>query len=181
MQAFLDGRVIAKTGDITREEVDVIVNAANPSLMGGGGVDGAIHRVGGPVILEECRRIRNEKYPEGLPAGKAVSTMAGRLPAKFVIHTVGPVWHGGAEGEDGLLAAAYRNALIEAQRLGCSSIAFPAVSTGVYGFPPIRAAGVVSRSIEEFLNPGTKPDRIFLIFFSQSDLNIFISNQKFSH
>jgi O-acetyl-ADP-ribose deacetylase (regulator of RNase III) len=135
LKILCHGRLIVETGNITEKNTDAIVNAANSSLMGGGGVDGAIHTKGGPAILEECRAIRRKNYPDGLPAGKVVSTTAGLLSAKYVIHTVGPVWFGGTRGEPGLLSDAYRNSLLLAKELGLKSIAFPAISTGVYGFP----------------------------------------------
>jgi O-acetyl-ADP-ribose deacetylase (regulator of RNase III) len=127
-------------GDITRQPTDAIVNAANSTLMGGGGVDGAIHRAGGPAILEECRKIVAAQGH--LPPGEAVSTTGGRLQAAFVIHTVGPIWRGGIEGEPALLANAYRNSLRLADRLGLHSLAFPAISTGAYGYPADQAAHI---------------------------------------
>ena len=127
LQSFLNDRLIVETGDITKKEVDAIVNAANSSLMGGGGVDGAIHRAGGSEILKECKKIREEKYPDGLPVGEAVYTGAGKLPAKYVIHTVGPVWYGGKRGEPKLLQNAYLNSMKMAKKLGITSIAFPAI------------------------------------------------------
>ncbi|MCX7727072.1 MAG: macro domain-containing protein, partial [Chitinispirillaceae bacterium] len=130
MKTFLSGKVVVDVGDITKENVDAIVNAANSSLMGGGGVDGAIHRVGGPDILQECKKIRETFYPNGLPVGKAVATTGGNLKAKYVIHTVGPVWNGGKNNEDKLLQDAYLNSLKEAEKLNIKSIAFPAISTG---------------------------------------------------
>jgi O-acetyl-ADP-ribose deacetylase (regulator of RNase III) len=133
-------------GDITKQEVDAIVNAANSSLMGGGGVDGAIHRAGGPEILEECKRIRAEKYSEGLPAGQAVATTAGRLAAKWVIHTVGPVYSK-SEDRSELLASCYRESLKVADGLGAKTVAFPAISTGVYGYPMQEAASVAISAI----------------------------------
>jgi O-acetyl-ADP-ribose deacetylase (regulator of RNase III) len=146
-----DGRVPApritlERGDITRQRVDAIVNAANSSLLGGGGVDGAIHRAGGPAILEECRRIRAERYPDGLPTGEAVATTGGRLPARWVIHTVGPVYSPG-EDRSALLAACHTSSLRVADALGARSVAFPAISTGVYGYPVREAAAVAIAAV----------------------------------
>jgi O-acetyl-ADP-ribose deacetylase (regulator of RNase III) len=135
-------------GDITEQEVDAVVNAANSSLMGGGGVDGAIHRRGGPQILEECRRIRAEQHPDGLPTGQAVATTAGRLPAQWVIHTVGPV-HSSREDRSHLLASCHTEALHVADELGAQTVAFPAISTGVYGYPLDEAAPVAVRAVRE--------------------------------
>jgi O-acetyl-ADP-ribose deacetylase len=138
-------RIELVTGDITQERVDAIVNAANSSLLGGGGVDGAIHRVGGPAILEECRKLRATTLPDGLPTGEAVATGAGRLAARWVIHTVGPVWPGPGREADArrrLLDAAYRNSLALAADLGAASVAVPAISAGVYGWPADDAAAV---------------------------------------
>jgi len=128
-------------GDITKQEVDAIVNAASSSLMGGGGVDGAIHRRGGPEILVECKRIRAERFPDGLPTGQAVATTAGRLPARWVIHTVGPVFST-SEDRSKLLASCHTESLRVADELGASSVAFPAISTGAYGYPVSMAAGI---------------------------------------
>jgi O-acetyl-ADP-ribose deacetylase (regulator of RNase III) len=145
-----ENRIIELTqGDITREAVDAIVNAANSSLMGGGGVDGAIHRAGGPAILEQCKKIRVERGP--LLPGQAVATTGGRLPAKHVIHTVGPVWHGGDRGEAETLARCYREALRVADDLKLGRIAFPAISTGAFGYPVHLAASVALSAVREEL------------------------------
>jgi O-acetyl-ADP-ribose deacetylase (regulator of RNase III) len=128
-------------GDITEQDADAIVNAANSSLMGGSGVDGAIHRRGGPAILEECRRFRAERYPDGLPTGEAVATTAGDLPARWVIHTVGPVWSPDEDRSE-LLASCHRRSLEVADELGARSVAFPAISTGAFGYPLEEAASV---------------------------------------
>ena len=179
MTMFLGGRVKTITGDITVQEVDAVVNAANSALLGGGGVDGAIHRAGGPAILEECREIRRTRFPSGLPTGEAVITTAGRLPARHVIHTVGPVWgrEGGREAE--LLAACYRNSLALARAHGLDSIAFPAISTGVFGYPSAEAAAVASKTIEEFLSENESPREVRLVFFSTAGAEEFLKNHKF--
>ena len=147
------GRIMIRLveGDITRQPADAIVNAANELLAGGGGVDGAIHRVGGPSIMEECRAIGR------CPTGQAVVTAAGRLPARYVIHTVGPIWHGGRQGEEALLAKAYGSCLIKANELGLKSIVFPSLSTGAYGYPLDQAARVAIRTVVDRLRivPGS--------------------------
>ena len=135
-------------GDITMQDVDVIVNAANNSLLGGGGVDGAIHRAGGPAILAACRDLRATTLPNGLATGNAVATTAGRLNARYVIHTVGPVWHP-VDDRSHLLAAAYRNSLAVATELDVTSIAFPAISAGVYGWPLADAAAIAVRTVND--------------------------------
>jgi len=165
-----------KTGDITKEKSCAVVNAANSSLMGGGGVDGAIHRAGGAEILEACRRLRRERYPEGLPTGQAVATTAGKLPARYVIHTVGPIWGrcGDETACDRLLADAYRHSLSLAEDLGCTSIAFPAIATGVYGFPPDRAAKIALGTVEEYLRRSPDMEVVF-IFHSPQAREIFLS------
>jgi len=163
-----------KTGDITREAVCAVVNAANSSCMGGGGVDGAIHRAGGPEILKECKRIRREQLPDGLPTGQAVATTAGRMPARYVIHTVGPIWRRCRDESecDRLLANAYRNSLKLALKLGCKNVTFPAISTGIYGFPPDRAARIACRTVKEFLHQ--HPDmEVTFIFHSEESRRIF--------
>ena len=174
-----DERLAIVVGDITQQQVDAIVNAANSSLLGGGGVDGAIHQAGGPKILEECRELRRTKYPDGLPTGEAAITTAGKMPAKHVIHTVGPIYgrHDGNESE--LLAACYKNSLMLAASHSLSSIAFPSISTGVFGYPKYEAAAVASTAIEEFLRRD-EFRQIRLVFFQESDMKIFIAHQKFS-
>lgn len=178
-QAFLNGRVLVKVGDITAEAVDAMVNAANSTLMGGGGVDGAIHRRGGPLILEECKKIHRAQYPDGLPAGEAVATCAGLLPAKFVIHTVGPVWSGGKKKESETLGNCYVRSLECAENLGCQTIAFPALSTGVYRFPKDRAAEVSSMAIRDFLRKHSVMKEIRLVFFSSDDAATFVEHHMF--
>lgn len=141
-------RIVLVRGDITEQRVDAVVNAANASLLGGGGVDGAIHRRGGPAILEECRRIRRERYPEGLPTGAAVPTTAGNLPARWVIHTVGPVYSR-SEDRSHLLASCHTESLRVADELGARTVAFPAISTGVYGYPLELAAPVAIGAVRD--------------------------------
>jgi len=154
-------------GDITTIAVDAIVNAANSGLRGGGGVDGAIHRVGGPEIMRECRA------HGGCPTGDARATTAGALPARHVIHAVGPVWHGGGEGEDDLLAAAYRRSVEVADELGCESVSFPAISTGVYGFPLERAAPIALGSAREAAERSANVRRLVFVLFSAGDLEAY--------
>jgi O-acetyl-ADP-ribose deacetylase (regulator of RNase III) len=138
-------------------------------------VDGAIHRAGGPEILEECRALRREKYTGGLPAGEAAATTAGRLSAKYVIHTVGPVWHGGGSGEERTLAGCYTRSLETAAELGLSSIAFPAISTGVYGYPRKEAARVVWKTLSEWLAANAAPRTVHLVFYSEDDARVFMT------
>jgi O-acetyl-ADP-ribose deacetylase (regulator of RNase III) len=178
-QSFLGGRVRVLVGDLTREAVDAVVNAANYTLLGGGGVDGAIHRVGGPQILEECREIRRTLLPDGLPTGDAVMTTAGLLPARYVIHTVGPIYgrHGGREAL--LLASCYRNSLLLAAEHALTSIAFPSISTGAFGYPKAEAAAVASRAVAEFLGHETTIREVRLVFFSPTDLRAFLQHHKF--
>ncbi len=151
-------------GDITEQETDGIVNAANPSLMGGGGVDGAIHRAGGPAILEECKRIRAGRGP--LPTGKAVITTGGNLKARYAIHTVGPIWHGGSTGEAELLANAYRESLKLAAENRLRSLSFPSISTGAYGYPVDAAAKVAIETVIPFLSETTTSleEVVFVLF-----------------
>jgi O-acetyl-ADP-ribose deacetylase (regulator of RNase III) len=177
-RSFLQGRVRIACGDVTQMRVDAIVNAANSGLLGGGGVDGAIHRAGGPEILDACRELRRTRFPSGLPTGEAVATTAGRLPARYVIHTVGPVWHAECEAPR-LLASCYERSLAVAAEYGCASIAFPAISTGVYGYPKPQAAEVASNTIERVL-AGSPIERVHLVFFSAADAEIFIAHHRFS-
>lgn len=156
----------ALRGDIAQQAVDVIVNAANAALLGGGGVDGAIHRAAGPELLEECRGLG------GCPTGQAKATKGYRLGARWVVHTVGPVWKGGTRGEDELLACCYRNSLRLARELGAKSIAFPAISTGVYAFPPDRAAAIAVRETREFLGVSGDLDVRF-VCFDEETLGIY--------
>ena len=155
--------------DITTLEVDAVVNAANSSLMGGGGVDGAIHRAGGPIILEECKRIVAESGR--LPTGKAVITTAGNMPAKHVIHTVGPVWHGGAKKEPGLLRNAYISSLKVAADNGLKTVAFPSISTGIYGYPVGKAASVAVSAVIDFVreNKDVFEEIVFCGFDSRTE------------
>ena len=180
MSSFLGGTVIVKVGDITKENVDAVVNAANGTLMGGGGVDGAIHRAGGPEILKECKEIRRVQYPDGLPTGQAVITTAGKMAAKYVIHTVGPVYGRGGQDKAELLAACYRNSLSLAVEKGLKTIAFPAISTGVYGYPSDEAAKVSSKAMEKFLGADRSIQEVRLVFFGQSDADTFLKHRVFS-
>ncbi|MFI5121007.1 MAG: O-acetyl-ADP-ribose deacetylase [Thermoanaerobaculia bacterium] len=180
MHNFLEGTVLALCGDITRQKVDAVVNAANGSLLGGGGVDGAIHRAGGPAILAACRELRRTALPSGLPTGEAVITPGGELPAGFVIHTVGPVYGSHAGKEAALLASCYRRSLILADEHGLGSIAFPAISTGIYGYPPAQAADVASRAIASTLAEVSRIREVRLVFFSPRDLAVFLEHHAFA-
>jgi O-acetyl-ADP-ribose deacetylase (regulator of RNase III) len=162
MKAVIEGcRLELVKGDITVEKTDAIVNAANSSLLGGGGVDGAIHRAGGTEILEECSAIRAARG--SLPAGQAVITRGGKLPARFVIHTVGPVWHGGGSGEEELLRGCYRACLALARERGLRSVAFPSVSTGAYGYPVKQAARAALEAVADEL--AAQPGALELVRF----------------
>ena len=180
IRSFLNGRVLVKVGDITKEAVDAVVNAANGTLMGGGGVDGAIHRAGGPAILAACKEIRREQFPDGLPTGQAVITTAGKMPAKHVIHTVGPVYGRGGQDKAEQLAACYSNSLALAVQHGLQTIAFPAISTGVYGYPLSEAAAVSSRTIEQFFGRENVPKEVRLVFFAVSDAETFLKHHAFT-
>jgi O-acetyl-ADP-ribose deacetylase (regulator of RNase III) len=166
----INGQIIELVqGDITHQAVDAIVNAANSRLAGGAGVDGAIHRRGGPSIMAETR----QRYPNGCPTGSAVISSAGDLPARYVIHAVGPIWDGGDYGEPDLLASAHRRCLELAVENDCHSIAFPAISTGVYGYPVDKAAAVAIGTSAEFLHEHGKPSIIRFVLFSREALETF--------
>ena len=165
------GRLEVARGDLTREKVAAIVNAASSSLLGGGGVDGAIHRAGGPAILEECRAIRARRGP--LPPGDAVITTGGALPARRVIHTVGPIWHGGGQGEAETLASCYRRSLALADEEGLESVAFPSISTGVFGYPIEDAAPLALRTIAETLPLARHVRLVRCVVFSEGDLDTY--------
>lgn len=158
-------------GDITKLEVDAIVNAANSSLMGGGGVDGAIHRAGGPVILDECRKIVARQGR--CETGNAVITSGGNLPAKYVIHTVGPIWRGGDNNEAKLLENAYFNSLELAVKHGVETIAFPNISTGVYGFPKEKAAKIAVGTVAKFLSANEQIQQVYFVCFDQENYDLY--------
>ena len=163
-------------GDITTLKADAIVNAANSGLMGGGGVDGAIHRAAGPSLLEECCKIAAERrnIPGGpCPAGDAVITGAGKLPAKYVIHTVGPVWHGGGRGESELLASCYRKSLLLAEKNKAESIAFPNISTGIYGYPKEKAAEVAAAAVKKTLPETPGITQIIFVCFDRENFSLY--------
>lgn len=178
-KSCLGGRVLILEGDITAQRVDVIVNAANAMLYPGGGVSGAIHHAAGPELERACESVRSEFYPEGVRTGEAVVTAGFKLPAKHVIHVVGPRWgqHGGLEAE--LLAACYRNALQLARELGAESIAFPAISTGIYGYPPAEAAQVAAGAIREDLGSHGHPEQVLIVLHGEPAMQIFVDNARF--
>ncbi|WP_373070768.1 O-acetyl-ADP-ribose deacetylase [Sulfurimonas sp.] len=161
-----------KISDITQEDVSAVVNAANSSLLGGGGVDGAIHRAGGSQILEQCKEIRATTYKDGLPTGEAVVTSAGDMKAKYVIHTVGPVYPSCADRCEELLTNCYVNSLKVARKLGCTSVSFPAISTGIYGYPKDKAAKVAYKAVQSFLETDDTMEVNF-VFSSQASYEIF--------
>lgn len=177
--AFLEGRVRVLIGDITSHDVSAIVNAANSTLLGGGGVDGAIHRIGGPKILAECKQIRETTHPNGLPTGEAVITTAGNLAAQYVIHTVGPIYGRNPSREAELLAACYQNSLRIARQYAVSSVAFPSISTGAYGYPKAEAAAISSSAIKDFLTADNQIHEVRLVFFHPSDARVFLEYQEF--
>lgn len=164
-------RISLIQGDITKLKVDAIVNAANSSLMGGGGVDGAIHRAGGPAILEECRQII--AWQGRCETGDAVITTGGNLSSRFVIHTVGPVWHGGNSNEDNLLENAYSNSLQLALENGVETIAFPNISTGIYGFPKERAAEIGIKTVAKFLSENEQIKQVYFVCFDQENYELY--------
>ncbi len=168
----MQDRISVIQGDITQQRVDAIVNAANNSLLGGGGVDGAIHKAAGSQLLEECRQLK------GCPTGEAKITKGYNLSAKWVIHTVGPVWQGGDRGEDELLASCYRSCLAIAEQYQIETIAFPAISTGVYGFPVERAAQIAVIEIQQFLASNNSLQQVILVCFSQTAYNYFLKALK---
>ncbi len=179
IQEYHDGRLVVAVGDITRFDGDAIVNAANSALLGGGGVDGAIHRAAGPALLAACKSLRARILPDGLPTGKAVATAAGRLPVKGIIHTVGPTWSGGSaeamRTDAALLASAYRESLSIASEHGWHRVAFPAISTGVYGYPKPAAAIIAFEATSAWLAANALPLAVWLVFFSRADADIFIN------
>jgi O-acetyl-ADP-ribose deacetylase (regulator of RNase III) len=163
-------------GDITKIKADAIVNAANSSLLGGGGVDGAIHRAGGPALLEECRKIVARQG--GCKTGEAVITTAGNLPARFVIHTVGPVWNGGQKGEPEKLASCYHNALKIAVENGVKIIAFPNISTGIYGYPKKEAAAIATATVKDYLSKHHEIEKVFFVCFDEENYQLYIASNK---
>jgi O-acetyl-ADP-ribose deacetylase len=169
-------RIEVVKADITKISVDAIVNAANTSLLGGGGVDGAIHKAGGPGIIEECRKIIARQG--GCKTGEAVITGAGRLPSRFVIHTVGPVWNGGNKNEENLLASCYANALKLAEENICTTIAFPNISTGIYGFPKEKAAKIAMATVQHFLLT-SKIEKVFFVCFDEENYLLLQQHQAF--
>jgi O-acetyl-ADP-ribose deacetylase len=162
-------RITLVQGDITEQEVDAVVNAANSSLLGGGGVDGAIHRRGGPAILQECKQLRAGEYQDGLPVGQAVATTAGNLPARWVIHTVGPTYAKSEDRSD-LLASCFRESLRVADEVGAKTVAFPAVSTGIYRYPLAEAAEIAIRTVRE---TRTDVDEVRFVLFDQASYEAF--------
>lgn len=172
MFKYKDTTITLVKGDITKEKVDAVVNAANNSLLGGGGVDGAIHRAGGPIILEQCKKIG------GCPTGEARITTAGNMPSKYVIHTVGPVYKDGKQGEEKLLYNAYYNSLDLAKEYKLKTIAFPSISTGVYGYPIEEAANVALKAVMDFINKENFIDEVRFILFSDDNYKVYEEKVK---
>jgi O-acetyl-ADP-ribose deacetylase (regulator of RNase III) len=169
-----NARISVIQGDITGQATDAIVNAANSGLMGGGGVDGAIHRAGGPAILEECKEIVSRQGR--LPTGKAVITTGGNLKARYVIHTVGPIWRGGNKGERELLASAYNESLILAAKNGLTSVSFPSISTGAYGYPVDEAAGAAVKTVKDFLKKQeSSVTEVVFVLFDSATFSVYAS------
>lgn len=160
-------RIVLTRDDITKMEVDAIVNAANSRLLGGGGVDGAIHRAAGPELLEECKSLN------GCPTGKARITKGYNLPAKFVIHAVGPVWRGGDNDEASLLKSCYTTSLNKATQYNCKTIAFPNISTGIYGFPKSKASGIAVAAVKEFLQKNDLPHTVYFVCFDEENYKVY--------
>lgn len=169
---MISGQIVVVQGDITRQKVDAIVNAANSSLLGGGGVDGAIHRAAGPQLLAECRQLN------GCATGEAKITQGYNLPAEWVIHTVGPVWHGGDRKEDELLACCYRSCLALAEKYEIRTIAFPAISTGVYSFPMERATRIAVTEVKKFLEHTTSVEQVIFVCFGEKAYNFYTAAIK---
>ncbi|MCB2379917.1 O-acetyl-ADP-ribose deacetylase [Hymenobacter sp. BT635] len=172
-QAVSFGRILLYQGNITTIDTTAIVNAANSSLLGGGGVDGAIHRAGGPEILEACRRLRAGHYGKGLATGEAVVTTGGRLPATHVIHTVGPVWNDGQKGAPEKLASCYRNSLRLAAENQIDSVAFPGISTGIYGYPKAEATTIAVREVRQFLESHALPQTVVFVVFDEESRRLY--------
>jgi O-acetyl-ADP-ribose deacetylase (regulator of RNase III) len=168
------GKIEIIRGDITKIETDAIVNAANSSLLGGGGVDGAIHRAGGSSILEDCMKIRAQQGE--CATGEAVVTGAGKLPAKYVIHTVGPIWEGGHNGESQKLANCYTNSLRLAVENNCKTIAFPNISTGIYGYPKKQAAQIAYRTVFDFLAANSQIEKVIFVCFDEDNYTLLLEN-----
>ncbi len=179
IETFFDGRLIIKTGRIEEEDADAIVNAANSTLLGGGGVDGAIHRAGGEQILNECEEIRRTRFPKGLPTGFAVITSGGNLKARFVIHTVGPIYGIDKQNEAAQLADCYKNSLALAVENNLQTIAFPSISTGAFHYPKHEAARISSQIVKEFLNSNEQIKEVRFVFFSESDVKMFLKHTIF--
>lgn len=175
IESIMKGKIEIVEGDITKQHVDAIVNAANNSLLGGGGVDGAIHRTAGPELLEECKKLN------GCPTGEAKITKGYKLPVKWIIHTVGPVWHGGESREDELLANCYRNSFAIAEKYNIKSIAFPSISTGAYRFPIERASKIAIREAKKFLEKKTAVERIIFVCFGIEAYQVYQSALKESY
>lgn len=178
-EILLDGRLIVKTGNIAEEDSDAIVNAANWTLLGGGGVDGAIHSAGGEKILRECEEIRRVQYPKGLPTGLSVITNGGNLKARFVIHTVGPIYGIDKENEARQLADCYKHSLALAIEHDLRTIAFPSISTGAFHYPKHEAARISSQAVKEFLDADSHLETVRLVFFSESDARMFLKHRSF--